>query len=136
MKYFWWIGVFCCWFTTSPAQDSSKNLFHHSFSITTDNDAYLLQSNDKYYTNGLYFQFNFAANNKTATIIHGIEAGQALYTPRLLTYYPDSADRPYCGYLFIQYKHTRLQTKYGLQWNATIGTIGNNSLGQFFVHSV
>lgn len=132
MKYFWWIGICCCWITAAYSQEASTNSFHQSFSFTTDNDAYLLQSNDKYYTNGLYFQYNRAGKNQTATIIHGFEAGQALYTPRLLTYYPDSVDRPYCGYLFVQYKHTRLQKKYGLQWNVAVGTIGNNSLGQNF----
>jgi len=116
----------------TKAQDSSKNRLLHSISITTENDAYLLQNNDKYYTNGLYFQYNFASNHTAATIIHSIELGQALYTPRLLTYYPDSVDRPYCGYLFLSYKHNYIQKKYGLQWNVVVGTIGNSSLGQNF----
>ncbi|PZX62906.1 lipid A-modifier LpxR family protein [Hydrotalea sandarakina] len=128
----WVCLLFCCSISQIFAQKNGPANWQHSISITTDNDAYLLQDNDKYYTNGLYFQYNFSHQKQNATIVQSIEAGQALYTPRLLTFYPDSVDRPYCGYLFLTYKHLRLQQHYGLQWNVSVGTIGNNSLGQNF----
>ncbi|GAC1441280.1 MAG: hypothetical protein NVSMB63_08720 [Sediminibacterium sp.] len=114
------------------AQQKNNSFFRKELSFTTDNDAYLFQNKDAYYTNGIYLRLTAAGEQKGSKIIRSFELGQAIYTPllRRMRSVAD-IDRPYCGYLYLKYTRTKFLQKEGLlQWSLTGGTIGNASLGE------
>ena len=53
------VTVFICQFFTlcTNAQSKKDTIYKYSCSLTTENDSYLLQKKDAYYTNGIYFQY-------------------------------------------------------------------------------
>jgi len=120
------------------AQTVARKTYREEFSAITENDSYLLQRNDKYYTNGLFFILRTAAEKGKSKIIHQYELGQMIYTPRLLTAQADDKfDRPFCGYLFAKYTHTGFTEKnQALQWYISAGTIGRTSMADNFQNSL
>lgn len=109
-----------------------KKFLNKEFSFTTDNDAFLLQKKDAYYTNGIYIHYRFADTHTARKKIHALELGQMIFTP--LSKKARTAadiDRPYCGYLFARYSKTTAFVNDGvLQWQATLGVVGSASLGE------
>ena len=92
----------------STCKAQINKVYKNTFTITTDNDAYLFTSKDGYYTNGIFFQFSKAFDKKNLKIIKRIEVGQALYNSRdrlSIIRQLEDADRPYCGYLFTKYSY-------------------------------
>jgi len=114
------------------AQNVSLEPYAKEISFTTENDAYLFQSKDAYYTNGVFFAFRSAREKKGRKLIQGLELGQMIFTPMIRkTEGPSDIDRPYCGYLFLQYNQTRFTSKRSvLQLKVTAGEVGNASLGE------
>lgn len=102
------------------------------FSFTTENDAYLFQRKDAYYTNGFFFALRKAKEKNGRKVIEAFEIGQKIYTPltrKILE--PSEIDRPYCGYLFLQFSYTSFITNRSvLQYNASIGQVGTASFGE------
>jgi lipid A 3-O-deacylase len=114
------------------AQNVSRETYAKEISFTTENDAYLFQSKDAYYTNGVFFAFRTAQEKKGRKLIQGLELGQMIFTPLIRkTEGPSDIDRPYCGYLFLQYNQTRFTGNHSvLQLKVTAGAVGNASLGE------
>ena len=85
----------------SMAQD-----FKNEIGFKTDNDAYLWNRQDRYYTNGLFIFFRRALDSlhlgkNTEKIQYEISIGQKIYNP--ISGYrpnPNSQDRPFAGYLY------------------------------------
>ncbi|MBI2284092.1 MAG: lipid A deacylase LpxR family protein [Bacteroidetes bacterium] len=102
------------------------------FTFTTENDAYLFQKKDAYYTNGFALTLRSAGEKKGVRVMHTYELGQKIYTPLLRkTTGPQDIDRPYCGYLYAQYTQTRFPVGDAiLQYGATVGQVGPYSLGE------
>lgn len=84
--------------------------YHQELSITTENDVYLLQNTDRYYSNGALIHFRFIPNKSSflgishkeeVKRIIEIELSQKFYTPKdlTLTDFVDY-DRPYAGWLY------------------------------------
>lgn len=111
--------------------------FKHEIGFQSDNDSYLAQGSDRYYTNGLFLNYRFATDH--GKLKEGIEkkvvelsAGQMIFNPRS-GYRPDPAtqDRPFAGYLYmgaaISWFHT---DEHLLKAAVQLGTTGPNALAQ------
>ncbi len=109
-----------------------KATYSKQLSFKTDNDAYLLQKKDGYYSNGLFVTLNTASEKNNHKIITSYELGQMIFTPRNVNFFRDGGiDRPFCGYLYLSYnKAIFLPKQQIVQWAASIGTIGENALGE------
>ena len=121
-----------------------QNNYSKEFSIQTDNDLYTSITQDRYYTNGISFKYNYITKKKSSEIIKNIisfELGHHMYTPYVATVkIPEDHDRPFAAYLFgamsynLFYKNESI-----LKASFQIGTIGPNALGkeiQDFVHDI
>ncbi len=117
---------------TTHAQNVKPGAYSKEISFTTDNDAYLFNKNDAYYTNGFFFELRTAKEKNEKKIIQAYEVGQMIYTPLdRKTTGPTDIDRPYCGYLFFQYKRTSFPKNNAvLQYTAGVGEVGMASGGE------
>jgi lipid A 3-O-deacylase len=119
--------------------------FKNEFGFRSDNDSYLAQGSDRYYTNGLFIHFRRAVNQQTLKEdlekkIYEISAGQEIYNP-----YSGSAsdparhDRPFAGYLYAGGALSWFYTNESiLKTSVELGTTGPNSLaesGQELLHN-
>lgn len=133
--------AFCC---KAFAQQSHSN----EIGIQTDDDSYLAQGSDRYYTAGNFAYFRHALNLKDTSRLRnkilGFEFGQKLYSPHSGSIDftgaddPKYIDRPFAAYLYVG---TTLNLLYkdesNLKLGAQIGIVGPAALGkpiQEFVH--
>ncbi len=115
----------------------------HEIGFQTDNDGYLAQGSDRYYTNGIFINYRQAlsipADSRLANKVLGFEIGQKMYNPQTGGI-PDPIyiDRPFAGYLYagstlnLLYKN-ETSLKLGVQ----AGVIGPASYArqtQEFIH--
>ncbi len=115
---------------TTQAQQPA---YRHSLRITSDNDAYLWEGNDRYYTNGIFINYSWAGpQNSNIKKVHSLQLGQLMYNPRDYSlHYESSIDRPYAGYLFLGYKQSLFFKKdQVLQLGIIAGTTGKPSLAE------
>jgi lipid A 3-O-deacylase len=113
------------------AQNKATN-YSKEISFKTENDAYLFNLNDAYYTNGLMLNYAFVKEVNGKKKIHSFELGQKIFTPLIReTKTPADIDRAYCGYLYLNYAQTRfLKKDRVLQLNGSLGLVGPASLGE------
>jgi lipid A 3-O-deacylase len=141
MKYTVRCFFLCLIFYTALTQAQT---YKNEFGFKSDNDSYLGQGSDRYYTNGLFINFRHARDQQKlkASVekkIYEISIGQKMYNP-YSGYAPDPAtqDRPFAGYLYAEgavnlFYSNESSLKTGIQ----IGTTGKNSLaeaGQKLLH--
>ncbi|MCX2451748.1 lipid A deacylase LpxR family protein [Pedobacter sp. PLR] len=123
----------------------SAQSFKNEFGFKSDNDSYLMQGSDRYYTNGLFINFRHALNQtelpeKLEKKIFEISAGQKIYNPYSGSA-PDPAkqDRPFAGYLYAEgglnwfYKNESI-----IKTSVQVGVTGPSSLaekGQDLLHN-
>jgi lipid A 3-O-deacylase len=115
----------------------------------TDDDSYLGQGFDRYYTAGQYLYYRHAlkvADNSTlANKVLGFEIGQKIYTPQTGSIadvngvdQPSLIDRPFAGYLYIGSTLNLLyKNESNLVLSAQAGVVGPGSLDRQtvdFVH--
>lgn len=119
--------------------------YKSEFGFRSDNDAYLAQRKDRYYTNGLFISFKRATDqtklkpgiNKK---IWKAEIGQKIFNPQSGSI-PDIRfiDRPFAGYLYAGASlHWLYESEHSLKTSVQAGTIGPASLaedGQEFLHN-
>lgn len=113
--------------------NGQRSTYKNELSFKTDNDAYLLEKKDGYYTNGLFLKLNTATEKNNHKIINSYELGQMIFTPQDVNFYRDGSgiDRPFCGYLYITYNRAVFLPKdQVVQWAVSLGTVGPNALGQ------
>ncbi|GGH03251.1 lipid A deacylase LpxR family protein [Mucilaginibacter phyllosphaerae] len=98
--------------------------------LQSDNDSFLAQGSDRYYTNGIYAYFrhalNAGKNDKMANKVLGFEAGQKIFNPRS-GYIPAAqyVDRPFAGYLYVGSSLNLLyKNESNLKLSAKVGVIG------------
>jgi lipid A 3-O-deacylase len=125
--------------------NSYGQTYKNEFGFRSDNDSYLAQGSDRYYTNGLFIHYRRALDQQTLKAglekkIYEITAGQEIYNPYSGSA-PDPArqDRPFAGYLYaggaLSWFHTNERI---LKVSAEIGATGPNSLaedGQELLHN-
>lgn len=106
----------------------------HQLSVVTENDYYVGQGTDRYYSNGFLLQFTRAGKSKHASIVkrvHKYEVGQKMFTPPRKIKSANEIDRPITGYLYGQYTSSYFTKKEAMiQWSASIGLIGEASLAE------
>lgn len=117
----------------------------------TDNDSYLLQGSDRYYTDGYFMYFRHAMPVKdTAKMqnkVLGFEFGQKIFNPQTGSIadvngvdHPDFIDRPFAAYLYVGSTLNFLYSdESNLKIGAQIGIIGPNAYGeqvQTYVHKL
>ncbi|MBO3700177.1 lipid A deacylase LpxR family protein [Fabibacter sp. E12] len=111
---------------------------NREFSITNDNDFYLLNDSDRYYSNGLIFHYRWSPE-RISTIdstkrILSVGAAHRIFTPQdLLLFDFNDYHRPYAGLLSSEFSYSEYKTKstrrlLGLE----IGVTGSASGGQGF----
>jgi lipid A 3-O-deacylase len=120
--------------------------YQNEAGFQTDNDSYLAQGSDKYYTNGLFLYFRHALQTDTSNAklfgkVLGFEVGQKMFNPQSAVI-PAAryVDRPFAGYLYLgsslQYLFKNESVlKLGLQ----LGVTGPAALGQEaqqFIHKL
>ena len=119
--------------------------YKNEFGFRSDNDSYLAQGSDRYYTNGLFIHFRSAVNQQQLKEglekkIYEITVGQEIYNPYSGSA-PDPAkqDRPFAGYLYaggaLSWFHSNESS---LKTSAKIGVTGPASLaegGQELLHN-
>jgi lipid A 3-O-deacylase len=111
--------------------------FKNEFGFKSDNDSYLAQGSDRYYTNGLFINFRIAKPQQDLKAglekkIYELSVGQMMFNPKS-GYAPDPAtqDRPFAGYLYAGVAASWFTTDEQI-WRAHVelGTTGRNSLAQ------
>jgi hypothetical protein len=120
-------------FFSSKAQHSIS--YSKQLSVTTENDYYLLQGKDAYYTNGIiinYSKIHHSGKGKFIKQTDQYEIGQKLFTAFSRKIYNVSEiDRPIAGYLYVKFLRTSfLSHNRFFQWGASLGTIGKAALGK------
>ncbi|NCD68519.1 lipid A deacylase LpxR family protein [Mucilaginibacter agri] len=121
--------------------------------IQSDNDAYLGQGSDRYYTNGIFVYYRqgmpFDEGGKLANKVFGLEFGQKMYNPQsgnIQSSNPDipyddvrNIDRPFAAYLYVGATYNLLYKKQSnLKLGAQIGFTGSKAQGepvQKFIHN-
>lgn len=136
--------LLCLVFCTKVFAQSHSN----EIGIQTDDDSYLAQGADKYYTAGNFAYFHHALSVKDTIYLKnkvlGLEFGQKLYNPRSGSINftgiddPQYIDRPFAAYLYIGSTLNLLyKDESNLKLGAQIGMVGPAALGrpiQEFVH--
>ena len=141
------LGLIIGLFITSGALAQS---FTNEIGIQTDNDSYLLQGSDKYYTDGIFIYFRHAMHvkggdsSKLQNKLLGFETGQKIFNPQSGSIFvngkdqPSLVDRPFAGYLYIGSTLNLLyKNESNLKLSAQLGIIGPSAFGkqvQDFVH--
>ncbi|MBR2648677.1 MAG: lipid A deacylase LpxR family protein [Sediminibacterium sp.] len=128
-----WIGLlFGVALSGSLQSQDSTSVYSKEISFKTENDAYLFQLKDAYYTNGFFLNYQWTPKGAKQKIIQGVELSQQIFTPLNRTaQVPEGIDRPYCGYLYAQYHNTRFSNKAIVRFTGTLGVIGKASGGEW-----
>ena len=110
----------------------------HEFGFQSDNDSFLGQNSDRYYTNGLFLYYRHALpikdtnDTRLKNKVLGIEAGQKIFNP-ISGAVPNKSriDRPFAGYLYIGSTLNLLYAnESNLKIGAQLGVIGPAALGE------
>ncbi|MCC8423873.1 lipid A deacylase LpxR family protein [Mucilaginibacter sp. UR6-11] len=104
--------------------------------IQSDNDSYLGQGSDRYYTDGLFLFYHHAldvkGNNVLANKVLGFELGQKIFNPRGGNI-PSAryVDRPFAGYLYAGANLNFLyKNESNIKFGAQLGVVGPASGAQ------
>ena len=125
---------------SSFSQTAGNKHFSQQLTVVTENDRYLMQGRDRYYSNGLIFKYSRLHDAKNPSILKQVdqyEVGQKLFTPYSRKIYDVAQiDRPVTGYLYLKYSQSRfLVNNQLLELGVSVGTIGKASLGEAMQNS-
>jgi hypothetical protein len=147
MKFKLFILTLCIFCTTRLA----AQIHTDEIGAETDNDSYLLQGSDRYYTDGYFMYFRHALKIRdTAKIqnkVLGFEFGQKIFNPQTGSItdeygveHPEIIDRPFAAYLYIGSTLNFLYAnESNLKLGVQVGIIGPNAYGeqvQTYVHKL
>lgn len=117
------------------AQDVFLN---QEFSLANDNDFYLLQGSDRYYSNGLRAHYKWIPQNSMAKdstkLIFDVELSHKFYTPDdLLLTDVDDFDRPYAGMFYGGFNYHQYKKKTSrIMVGVDLGLIGQSTGAESF----
>jgi lipid A 3-O-deacylase len=131
----------CCFVVTNVHSQTYKN----EFGFKSDNDSYLAQGSDRYYTNGLFLNYRRALDQTKLKAglekkIYEVSIGQKIYNP-ISGYAPSPSrqDRPFAGYLYAGGALSWFKSNESvLKVSAEFGVTGPSSLaedGQELLHN-
>lgn len=132
------IKLFCLFVYLLIAGSALAQSHINEIGIQSDNDSYLGQGSDKYYTNGIFIYFRHALkvnDRDTAKLknkVLGFEAGQKMYNPQGGNIpSPEYIDRPFAAYLYVGSTLNLLYSnESNLKLGAQIGIVGPDALGK------
>ncbi|MDB5000600.1 MAG: hypothetical protein JWR76_1677, partial [Mucilaginibacter sp.] len=110
----------------------------------SDNDSFLAQGSDRYYTNGFFLYFRHAldvkGNQNLVNKVLGFEIGQKIYNAQSGSLPSvDYVDRPVAGYLYLGSSLNLLyKNESNLKLSAKVGVVGPAAGGypiQRFIHN-
>lgn len=115
----------------------SQEKYSREIQLISDNDLYVSTSRDRYYTNGLFFNYRYLSkkiSEKVEKKIFEWQIVQEMYTPNRPTVERVSLhDRPFAAYLYGSFGLTNVYRKKRiLNTSIQIGTIGPNAMGEEF----
>ncbi|HTB52907.1 MAG TPA: lipid A deacylase LpxR family protein [Ferruginibacter sp.] len=118
---------FCIHFAFAQQQTAT-----HELGLITENDAYISEYQDKYYTNGIFLFYRYLAHTNKKNInkkIVEFKVGQQIYNPYHGDVYVKSMqDRPFAGYLFAQAGINKFyQNESVLKLSGQLGILGPGS---------
>ena len=133
LKWLWTaLGAVCLSLGNLKAQENMRELV-----IKNDNDAYLVNGSDRYYTNGFFVSFRSAAHRRALAEgqvkkIKEFEFGQKMYTSHSGYVWERSrVDRAITAYLFVGASQTwYYASEKVLKLGVQLGTIGPNAMGR------
>lgn len=109
----------------------------HEFGIQSDNDSFLGQGSDRYYTNGIFFYYRKALTTNPAdkdlqNKVLGFELGQKMFNPQSgYVRGPFDIDRPFAAYSYIGSTLNFLyKNESNLKLGAQIGLVGPAAGGE------
>lgn len=124
--------LFFCFFVSTFL--FAQKVFDKEIILSNENDFYLLNGQDSYYTNGFFAQFNKATLKNEKKVVQHFTFAQTMFTTRnrrLVWTGVEPFDRPYCGYLFLNYtKDKFLTTNKLLSYSIEFGGTGDYALAQ------
>ena len=105
----------------------------HELGLITENDAYISEYQDKYYTNGIFFFYRYLANSNKPNInkkIIEFKVGQEIYNSYHGDVYLQSLqDRPFAGYSFAEVSINKFyQNESLLKLTGQLGILGPGSV--------
>ncbi|MGV3764019.1 lipid A-modifier LpxR family protein [Parapedobacter sp.] len=113
------------------------------FNFRNDNDLYLFNKQDQYYTNGIFFNIRKTADStelsaNEANRIWGLTIGQKMYNAYTANIrYIEEVDRPITAYLFFAADFDRyFKSERFVSVTTEIGTIGQRALGKQFQEGI
>ncbi len=136
------IKLICLFFCLLCSYKAFTQTTHRNeIGVQTDDDSYLAQGSDRYYSAGTFIYFRHALNLKDTVSIKnkvlGFEIGQKLYTPQsgsinfTGTDDPKYIDRPFAAYLYIGSTLNFLYAnESSLKLGAQLGIIGPSAFGK------
>jgi len=140
MRYSIFCLVLCFVCCTEAFAQSHRN----EIGIETDDDSYLGQGSDRYYTAGTYIYFRHGldlnGSTKLQNKVLGFEIGQKLYTPQSGSINPMDVsngddprfiDRPFAAYLYAGATLNLLyKDESNLKLSAQVGIVGPGAYGR------
>ncbi len=121
----------------------TQPLTRAEFNFRSDNDLYLFNKQDQYYTNGIFFSVRKAVDSarlssKEVNRLWGLTVGQKMYNAYTAQIrYIEEVDRPITAYLFLAADIDRFFANESLlSFNIELGTIGQRALGRQFQESI
>ena len=134
------LALLACLFGGTAALAQTRT---HEIGFQADNDSFLAQGSDRYYTNGVFIYYRKALDISTGTTLAnkvlGFEIAQKLFNPQSAAIPSvDYLDRPFAGYLYAGASLNLLyKNESNLKLTGRIGVIGPASGGQAiqeFIH--
>src|ERR1700744_2739315 len=136
-------------FILAAAGVFAQKTYTNEIGAQTDNDSYLLQGSDRYYTDGYYMYFRHTLSTDGSASLQnkvlGFEFGQKIFNPQSGSIannqgvdQPELVDRPFAAYLYVGSTLNLLyKNESSLKLSAQIGVVGPAALGkqiQSWVH--
>lgn len=135
----------CCkkfLFLLIPTLVWTQNRPNFEVGLQLENDSFVSTYNDFYYTNGIFAFANCLSSKSTSEkkIVRSFKIGQQIFNPRIVkSPFPEDHNRPYAGYLFGEYKVTKMyQSNQVFGMSVRFGAVGPNSKAEQFqkwIHS-
>ena len=143
LKHLYEAGKACMTIALLACNGQTLGQQHVEFNFQNDNDLYLFNRQDQYYTNGIFFNLRRTADStslapREVNRLWRITVGQKLYNAYTAQiYYIEEVDRPITAYLFLSGAVDRyFSDESFMSFSAEVGTIGRRALGRQLQESV
>lgn len=121
----------------------AQHVSRTEFGFQNDNDLYLFNKQDQYYTNGIFLNIRRTVDSTSLTPkevnrLWGVTIGQKMYNAYTAQIrYIEEVDRPITAYLFLAASIDRyFSNETLLSLTGEIGTIGQRALGRQFQEGI